>query len=195
MAHRTLQRDRRFNWALAAKRFRRGETASDIAQSAGVSRQAVTRALGLLGVDAGTGGVALQRRVRAAEAAATTFRRDRVKARYVGVTYGMTLPAYMALRSTRAGQLALKCYAVQRRNKIAGGATWRLSFAQWWRVWERSGVWSRRARGGFGLARIHGDRPFEVGNVAIVYQPFRFRGGVVPRSAQVRAGRCPDAGL
>lgn len=183
----------RFDRKEAARRFLREETTSSIAESYGVTREAVRQALAKMGIRAADGGSRARARREAAVRARSAKRAAAKRARYVERAYGISVDQYHAIRATREGSIALHAYAIQRKAAIYKGVRWRLTFPQWRRVWASSGMWDRRGAGAFGLARISRTRPFERGNVAIVWQPYRFRSGVIPRSAQALRGRCRDA--
>lgn len=61
-------------------------------------------------------------------------------------------------------------YRSHRQNALARDIPFRLTFAQWWRIWQRSGKWEQRGTDSdqYCMARP-GDRgAYEIGNVVIV---------------------------
>jgi hypothetical protein len=60
-------------------------------------------------------------------------------------------------------------FRIHRQNARARGIPFRLTFEQWWRIWQRSGKWKQRGSrpGQYCMARP-GDRgAYEIGNVTI----------------------------
>lgn len=60
-------------------------------------------------------------------------------------------------------------YIHQKRAAVRS-AEWKLTFPEWWSVWEKSGNWAfhGRGKGKMTLARLDNNKPFEIGNVAIM---------------------------
>ena len=63
-------------------------------------------------------------------------------------------------------------YIRQRANAQQRGIEWKLSFEEWWSIWEKSGKWAQRGRKHheYVMGRIHDEGPYEVGNVKIITQ-------------------------
>lgn len=61
-------------------------------------------------------------------------------------------------------------FTKQKNNAKHRGIEWRMTFAEWWAIWEASGKWEQRGRTGdsYVMAR-HGDvGPYSPSNVSIV---------------------------
>lgn len=188
----------KFDRKEAARRFLQGETLSKIGRDFGVSGEAVRQALYKLGISGQHGGRQLIRLRQAKSRKAAEQARSTRRVDFLKTAYGLTVEEYESTRSSPKGAESLRAYAAQRKAVLRAatgqaGDEWQLTYKQWWSTWETSGVWHRRARGGFGLARVRKNRPFRKGNVAVVWQPSRFREGTVPSSAIATAGRCVDA--
>ena len=56
----------------------------------------------------------------------------------------------------------------QRANAKRRGIGFYLTYNQWLAIWEESGFYHLRGRGGFVMRRIDNDGAYEVGNVEIV---------------------------
>lgn len=62
-----------------------------------------------------------------------------------------------------------RVYFHQRRSALRFGYEWKMTFKEWCAVWDQSGLWELRGRGGasYALARIDSAKPFQIGNVKI----------------------------
>lgn len=91
----------------------------------------------------------------------------------VARVWGLTLAEYNALKAKYGANgeatSPITRYTQQRRNAKARKIAWKLTFADWWLIWQASGKWNRRGRGnGYCMAR-HGDvGPYAIGNVEII---------------------------
>ena len=139
------------------ERLRSGDTLASVGVSLGVSRQRVLQIAQAYGVDA-SAGIQLRRQRRQKDFAAEQDARCRS-------TRGLSYTEYRRL----LGLSSKPTYAFQqqRRNAKLRGIPWHLSLGDWWRVWEASGRWSERGRGGYGLWRIGNRGAYAVGNVVI----------------------------
>ena len=60
-------------------------------------------------------------------------------------------------------------YIEQRRNARVRRIGWRITFADWWSIWQQSGKWNLRGRGkGYCMARLGDVGPYALGNVEII---------------------------
>jgi hypothetical protein len=66
-------------------------------------------------------------------------------------------------------------YRKQKSNSKSKGVPFRLTFAEWWKLWKDSGMYERRGPRGFVMRRINDSQPVEVGNVEIVSVADSFR--------------------
>lgn len=66
-------------------------------------------------------------------------------------------------------------YRKQKSNAKSRGIPFRLSFVQWWKIWQDSGMYERRGRRGFVMHRVNDEGPYEVGNVEIISHVDNFR--------------------
>jgi DNA-binding XRE family transcriptional regulator len=61
-----------------------------------------------------------------------------------------------------------RAYWNQRRNEKERGIGWDFNLWQWWKVWEQSGHWDERGRGGgYCMCRLNDTGPYSVDNVYI----------------------------
>jgi hypothetical protein len=58
-------------------------------------------------------------------------------------------------------------FATQRDNARRRGIEWKLTFEQWWDIWEKSGKWNERGAGLYMMCRTGDIGPYELGNVRI----------------------------
>jgi hypothetical protein len=47
------------------------------------------------------------------------------------------------------------------------GITFDLTFDEWWSIWQESGKWEERGRGGYQMCRLGDQGPYAIGNVRI----------------------------
>lgn len=85
---------------------------------------------------------------------------------------GMSAADYDAVRKlkTADGTDASTAFMAQRRTqKDHYRREWKLTFAEWWKVWEESGHWNERGKGAdkYVMWRIDRTGAFEIGNVKI----------------------------
>lgn len=84
-------------------------------------------------------------------------------------------------RQTPKGQ-----YAVHKANAVRRKIEFLLTFDQWWKIWQKSGKWSRRGNraGCYVMGRHEDTGPYAEGNVAII--PFSKNTAVRNRVVAVR---------
>jgi hypothetical protein len=170
--------------------YRKGRTLDDIAALAGLTRQRVQQIVHKAGVKAEEGG----RTVRAQQ------RRERLQAQRDQrclEKYGHTwsehrqMLHYDALERRRGRKVSRTVNARFRRQRQSmrnAGIPWSLTLAQWWAVWEDSGLWSLcgRGKGPYTLSRIDRTKGYEMGNVVIAeFQAVMKR----PRKADIQKRR------
>lgn len=147
-----------------AARYRSGATLQQIGERYGITRERVRQVMTWhLGITAKDGGAAKRAEMRDA---ARLARRD---ARYIA-KHGMTFATYWEINNgfdSKHESPAAK-FRMQLANANRRGIAWRLTFAEWWRIWQASGKWNERRRGsGYCMSR-YGDRgAYEVGNVCV----------------------------
>lgn len=83
-------------------------------------------------------------------------------------------------------------FSEQKKAATQRGIAWGFNLATWWDIWERSGHWKKRGRGGYVMGRIGDVGPYSPGNVYICTQqqnaadsyiskPYRTRNHKEPR--------------
>lgn len=146
--------------------YREGVTLSEIGSRYGLTRERVrqlmTRELGITRINGGA-------HVQAIRSAEEYF--DNLDAR-CRAKNGMGRAEYNVTRKILGanGKTAREAFSMQRRNMIHNrGYEWKLTFAQWWAVWEESGKWAERGRGegGYWLVRKNNAGAYEDGNVEV----------------------------
>lgn len=152
--------------------FLSGQTMAQIAEVFGVSRERVRQIIkrdgGIVGKDGGI----------AAKAARNREARERRRDSRCLTNYGCTYAQYQELKAI-ANQMKAEgkgyyrtpvgAFNSQRQNAMTRGLEWRLSLWSWWHIWQQSGKWEQRGRGGdlYVMCR-HGDTgAYEEGNVYI----------------------------
>lgn len=58
-------------------------------------------------------------------------------------------------------------FSVQKRKAKQRGIEWKLSFNEWWKVWEESGKWNQRGVDGYAMCRNGDSGSYSMGNVRI----------------------------
>jgi hypothetical protein len=61
-------------------------------------------------------------------------------------------------------------YTRQRCNALRRGLQWKMTFEEWWQIWQDSGKWEQRGQASdqYCMARINDEGPYSAGNVAII---------------------------
>lgn len=81
-------------------------------------------------------------------------------------------------------------YAGQRGKAAIREIEWRLTFPQWWEIWQASGKWEQRGRGqGCVMARNGDAGPYAVGNVYICTNGQNVKDGYSKTSGFARAAK------
>jgi hypothetical protein len=92
---------------------------------------------------------------------------------HLGIPYAewkrlIELGRQMKAEGAGAMQVPTRAFGMQRVNAKRRGIEWRLTFVQWWDIWQRSGHWEERGRGhGFAMCRYGDKGPYAVNNVYI----------------------------
>ena len=148
-----------------AKKYASGTTLQEIGDYYDLTRERVRQIMSQeLGITAKDGG-AHQRYCD--KQAAEIARKDRRCIR----KHGMTVDEYKAANKCldKAGKCPSYRFQKQLQHSKERDIEWKLTFAEWWSLWEQSGKWLERGRGsGYVMAR-HGDTgPYAVGNIKII---------------------------
>jgi len=143
--------------------YRAGYSLETIAADYGISRERVRQLLKkYTETTRRDGGVAVQAAVRAARVRAS---REAACLR----RYGCTVDQMKEIRRIGGGtNRIVRTYQSQRGNAKTRGIEWRMTFWEWWTIWQQSGHWQRRGRGqGYVMCRQGDEGPYAVGNVFI----------------------------
>lgn len=68
-----------------------------------------------------------------------------------------------------------RAFLSQRRNAKRRGIEWNLTYQQWRKIWDDSGLLHARGRRGFVMHRLDSAGAYEIGNVEIVSAADNFR--------------------
>jgi predicted transcriptional regulator len=92
------------------------------------------------------------------------------KEKRVADVWGLDWDTYRQLRDSFEPKASpFLRYTEQRRNARVRKIPWRMTFAEWWGIWQTSGKWTARGRGnGYCMARRGDVGPYAVGNVEII---------------------------
>lgn len=157
--------------------WKEGRTLEEIGNLFGISRERIRQVLvmaNLLGLETkgrATGGRVRSKIVREQEIRAKVREREEARLRR---HFGCSPEEFYKLNEGKSpwGKSRGRAYVYfhQRRSMLHWGNEWKLNFPEWCKVWDESGEWHRRGRGigAVCLARIDSNKPFELGNVAIM---------------------------
>lgn len=152
--------------------FRSGQTLEQIGKVFGVSRERVRQIIkrdgGIVGKDGG----------KSAKAARRKEARERARDGKYLANYGCTYAQYVELRNIAKGMKSqgkgyyrtpVGAFNSQRQNAISRGIEWSLSLWSWWQIWQQSGKWEQRGRGGdlYVMCRYGDVGAYEEGNVYV----------------------------
>jgi DNA-binding CsgD family transcriptional regulator len=176
--------------------FTSGHTLQQIATVYGISRERVRQIVARHNMRRADGGAHKKSEIaRERRRARLKVRRDAASMEVFGCDYETLLrlndgrPGWS--RTGRARQ-----YLQQRRSAGYRGIEWRMTFPEWWEIWEQSGHYADRGRGreGYVMARQQDFGPYAAWNVYIVtgaanvtdYQAELKRRGVVCKDGYKR---------
>lgn len=141
-----------------------GVTMFEIGRRYSLSKERIRQILASLGVSGGSGGAAVRRKLErslAAEARAKKFF-DK---------YGCTEEQFYTVKGSHHEGAKAPLYAFfrQRIHARKRGIEWKLSFWEWWCIWDKSGKWDARGRCSdqYVMCRNGDVGAYEVGNVHI----------------------------
>lgn len=143
--------------AMAAM-YRQGCSLEQIGQKYGVTLERVRQIVKKLGLSRYDGGQSRRAQARRSRAQSSKDARSLAK-------WGCAFDVY-AVIVEQGGTYA---WQQQRRNAMRRGIAWELSLHEWWRLWQESGKWPERGRGGdkYVMSRIKDSGPYAIGNVHI----------------------------
>lgn len=136
--------------------YRDGQTLEQIGQKFGCTREYVRQLLGVVGVSRADGGIAVTAARKREERHFTLNERSIARR-------GMPLKEFQALPTK-----AKRAFIQQKTNANTRGIEWKLTIAEWWDIWQKSGKWELRGRGeGYCMGRKGDAGAYEAGNVYI----------------------------
>lgn len=133
-----------------------GMTLEKIGQRYGVTRERIRQILKKYGITSQDGGARKLAEIKNEKKAAARDSRYRAK-------HGIDFATYSEIK--RAGGVI--AYRTQKANAYKRDIPFRISLADFWRIWQESGKWAERGRGKgkYCLARYNDSGAYEVGNV------------------------------
>lgn len=166
-------RPSRINIPEAIASYRAGDTLELIGSRYQMTRERIRQVLKKNGVLSDEGGQAIrsflktETRVKMQQAA--LLRAEKIARK----RWGIPADEYRALVSkygnTSTSKSPLNRYKQQKRSAHTRVIEWKLSFREWWDIWQKSGKWDQRGKGSrYGMARIGDSGPYAVGNVEII---------------------------
>ncbi|WP_313752430.1 sigma factor-like helix-turn-helix DNA-binding protein [Mixta calida] len=151
------------DYPLILEQFERGKTLSEIGGDFDISRERVRQILKKLGCKPSEG--AERRRQQKLKEI------ERAKDEKCQRLYGCSVEQFNSVSGhySQGAKSPLQAFKIQRINARERGVEWKLSFWDWWCLWDESGHWNDRGRGGKGycMCRNGDEGAYEVGNVYI----------------------------
>lgn len=145
--------------------YRDGETLAEIGVRFDLTRERVRQILNKeFGFTRSDGGAKRRRQLSEAKKA-------RARESYYLKKYGMTRDRYIAVNECldASGRRPIFRFGQQKRNADTRGIEFDITFAEWWDIWERSGRWLERGRGGgYCMARFGDSGAYSLSNVKII---------------------------
>ncbi len=169
----------------ACQLFADGMTLSEVGRHFGVSRQRIHQIIQKVGLIEGGRKVAIAKRAKLRE-----LRRDA----YFQTKWGLTYAEWERLRHTAEDyrDTPMGRFKVQMTNARRRGIEWRLTFKEWWTLWQESGKWYKRGRmlGEYVLSRFGDHGPYSVDNVFITTASQNIRSYRTQRKAGPNPAGC-----
>ena len=141
--------------------YRQGMTMQAIGEKYNVTRERVRQVLKRAGVDHSCGGQTVQASLKrnAAERSRVAAQARRAE------KWGVPFDLLAELRSNGT----IRAFEQQRKNSRARGIVWKLTFGQWFAVWQASGKLHLRGRGKgrYCMSRHRDEGGYELGNVHV----------------------------
>lgn len=159
--------------------YKKGKTLQEIGDKYNLSRERIRQLLKKEGVKYDEGGQRLRTFLNATKKIAERQNRLAKKRRKWERLLGCPWEEAVALNNgnpltwtgiMRGGnsKLPLSAFLNQRHNAQIRKIAWRMTFPEWWKIWQESGKWSQRGRGmKYGMGRYGDSGPYKVGNVYI----------------------------
>jgi hypothetical protein len=146
--------------------YRSGATLREVSHAYSLSKERVRQIVSAYGVSKSEGGAGLiGKRNRQSKQSA-------MDARYLS-KWGHFRAEHKKLlaigRGDRASRNPIRAFIQQRKSADVRGIEWRLTLAEWWRIWSESGKWGVRGvgHGAYVMSRFGDDGAYEPGNVFI----------------------------
>jgi len=154
----------RRHWEEILVLFKSGKTLAEIGAKYGVTRERIRQILIMCGASTEAGGAA----VRAEQRRSSIYKQK--NATYLQ-KHGVSWEEYKALAALRdaSGRPLRRLFAYQRRNAANRGIEWKLSYPEWVKFWQESGLLEQRGRSAdqYCMARLNDDGPYALGNIYI----------------------------
>lgn len=171
--------------------YKSGKTLHEIGSEYGVSRERVRQIIARFGVTRIDGGATIRR------FKATPDRQQRQKERQEGIearhfaNWGVSRQVMASLsdlpRSHR--QHPIGKFRRHRQNAKNRGIEWGLTFREWWDIWQESGKWDERGRGGYVMARFGDTGPYAKDNVEIVTSSQNIKDSYITKPQSMRIAK------
>lgn len=159
--------------------YRRGMTLCEIGDVFGVTRERVRQVIKrYFGLDREHGGQAIKSLLSVRDRVEKLAAEDEKRQRRYMAKWGMTKEECIAVSDLPRSdnRHPIRRFECQRKSAKVRGIEWRMTFKEWWTIWQESGHWHERGRGkGYCMARYGDTGPYSADNVEIITIGQNFR--------------------
>lgn len=163
------------------ERYKGGETLQSIGNSYGISRERVRQRLSRHGIYRMDGGITIRNFLATPEKVEKLKVAQSAKEAKVRARYGCSVEHFAQI--PKKARVAFKRQKHTARNR---GIGWELNLWEWWTLWQESGHWHERGRGGtdsYCMSRPGDSGPYSVNNVLICTNSENIKHGYILNTA------------
>ena len=162
------------NTADATKLYKAGKTLQEIGTHFGVSRERIRQIMEEENEVSAQENRAMRALLRTPIKLARKKKKEDATERRCLKAWGMSKEQYFEIEKryghNGAAGSPLTQYAQQQSTAKMRSIAWKLTFPEWWKIWQDSGHYSERGRGGnrYAMCRFGDTGAYKVGNVEII---------------------------
>jgi DNA-binding CsgD family transcriptional regulator len=154
--------------------YKSGMTLESIGMKHGLTKERIRQILRKMAVPADVGGQAVAMLISYSERKTKRQERAEFVEKRCFANFGCSLEVLTAINggisAYKTAGTASYSYLQQKENSEKRGIDFRLTFPEWWDVWQESGHWEQRGRGKdkYCMSRIADSGAYELGNIEII---------------------------